>query len=167
MFMGHLGIALGAKGIRKDVSLLLLCLAATGPDLVDLAVEGTGHTNGASLWTHSLAAMACYALALFAIYNLVTHRFRAALLLGCVAASHVLVDLITSRMVLWPGGPPLGLHLYLHRTADLLLESLVVLAGWGWYFRTLPEKHRFSFASIAILLVLLAMQGVMATINIS
>lgn len=167
MFMGHLGIALGAKGFRKDVSLIPLCLAAVAPDLIDFAMEGSGHPKGAGLWTHSLAAMVCYAVAVFAICIFFTHDGEAAALLGSVAASHVLVDLITSRMVLWPGGPPLGLHLYLHRWADLLLESAVVLGGWGWYLRTLPEKRRLSVPSIAILLLLLTMQGVMATMDIS
>lgn len=167
MFMGHLGIALGAKGFRRDISLVLLCLAAVGPDLIDFAIEGSKNTTGAGLWTHSLLAMFCYAVILFAVYALTTHQYKAALVLGFVAASHVLVDLITSRMVIWPGGPPLGLHLYLHRLADLLLESTVVLVGWLWYLQTLPGKRRLSISSVAILLVLLAMQGVMATMNVS
>lgn len=167
MFMGHLGIALGAKGFRRDISLTLLCLAAVGPDLVDFALEGNGHANGAGLWTHSLLAMLSYAAILFAAYAFTTHNYKAALVVGLVAASHVLVDLITSHMILWQGGPPLGLHLYLHRFADLLLESAVVLVGWLLYLRTLPGKHRVSIASVAILLVLLAMQGVMATMKIS
>jgi hypothetical protein len=167
MFMGHLGIALGAKGFRKDISLTLLCLAAVGPDLVDFALEGSGRANGAGLWTHSLLAMLCYAAIFFAAYAFTTHNYRAALVVGIVAASHVLVDLITSHMVLWQGGPPLGLHLYLHRLVDLLLESTVVLVGWLWYLKTLPQNRRISVPSVAILLVLLAMQGVMATMKIS
>ena len=130
-------------------------------------MEGSGHIKGAGLWTHSLPAMACYAVAVFAICIFFTHDRKSAFLLGIVAASHVLVDLITSHMVLWPGGPPLGLHLYLHRWADLFLESAVVLAGWGWYLRTVPVKRRLSVPSIAILLLLLTMQGVMATMDVS
>jgi hypothetical protein len=167
MFMGHLGIALGAKGTRKDIGLLLLCLVAVGPDLIDFSLEGAGYPQGAGLWTHSLASMLCYGLVLFTIYSLTTRQYGAALLVGAVAVSHVLVDLITSHMVLLPGGAPHGLHLYLHRWADLILESSVVFAGWIWYIRTLPEMRRISLGSVAILLVLLTMQGVMATMHIS
>ena len=167
MFMGHLGIALGSKGARKNISLLLLCLVAVGPDLIDFTLEGAGRAQGGGLWTHSIAAMLCYGFGLFVIYSLATRDYKSALLVGGVAASHVLVDLITSHMVLWRGGSPHGLHLYMHRWTDLVLESLVVLAGWTWYIQTLPEKRRISLGSIAILLVLLAMQGFMATMNIS
>ena len=167
MFMGHLGIALGAKGARKKISLLILCLAAVTPDLIDFALEGAGHPNGAGLWTHSLAAMLAYAVFFFAAYSLVTKSYGAAVLVGFVASSHVLADLITSHLMLWPAGPLLGLHLYLHRWADFTLETLVILAGWTWYIQTLPRQRRLSIGSVTILLVLIAMQGVMATMKIS
>lgn len=166
MFMGHLGIALGAKSMRKEVSLLLLCVAATAPDLVDFTLMSR-YPGGAGLWSHSLVAMFGYAILFFSFYKLTLHRTTTALLLGVVAASHVLLDLITSRMVLWPGGSPMGMHLYLRRYADLCLESAVVLAGWLLYARSIPQQRRSSLPSVAILLVLLAMQGFMATVKIT
>ena len=166
MFMGHLGVALAAKGIRKEVSLALLCVAAVAPDLIDFAIPGnSGH--GAGLWSHSIVAMFGYGFIFALVYRLTNHPTAEAALVGSVAASHVLLDLVTSRMVLWNGGPPLGLHLYMHRYADLSLECLVILLGWLWYVRTLPQQRTLSFPSIAILLVLWAMQGVMATMNVS
>ena len=166
MFMGHLGVALGAKGARKDVSLLLLCLAAVAPDLIDFTAM-VRYPNGAGLWTHSIAAMVAYAVLFFAAYFITTRKTDAALIVGAVAASHVLLDLITSHMVLWQGGPPLGLHLYLQRLADLCLESAVVLAGWLWYVRSLAPQRRYSVASVSILVILLAMQGLMAMVKIA
>ena len=166
MFMGHLGVALAAKGVRKEVSLALLCVAAVAPDLIDFAVPAR-HGHGVGLWSHSIAAMLGYGFLFFLVYRLRKHSLAEAVLVGSVAASHVLLDLVTSRMVLWNGGPPVGLHLYMHRYADLLLECLVILLGWLWYVRTLPQQRKVSLPSIAILLVLWVMQGVMATMNVS
>lgn len=167
MFMGHIGIALAAKACSKQLSLLLLCLVAVAPDLVDFALEGTGHAHGAGLWTHSLVSMIGYAILVALSYLALLRDKRGALLLGAVAATHVLADLVTSSMPLWPNGPKLGLHLYVHRISDLLLESAVVLVGWAFYLRTLPTARRLSAASITMLIILLAMQGFMATMNIS
>jgi hypothetical protein len=167
MFMGHLGVALGAKGTRRDVSLLLLCIAAVLPDLIDFALEGAGHADGAGLWTHSLTAMLIYAVAFFAAYALMTHRYVAALIVGMVAASHVLLDLITSRVTLWRNGPVAGFHLYAHKDWDVLLEMAVIVAGWYVYGRSLKPERRWSGAAWTILVVLIAMESVTLMVNFS
>lgn len=168
MFMGHLGIALGAKGARPELPLLLLSVAATAPDLIDFTLEGLGHRQGAGLWTHSLPAMAAYGL-LFSGAYLLAHRraVAAALLLGLVACSHVLTDLITSRITLWRSGPVVGLHLYGHLYWDLLLECCVIVLGWVWYGRSLPETRRRTVANYALLAVLLAMQALTLIVRFS
>ena len=167
MYMGHLGIALAAKGARRDVSLLVLCLAAIAPDLVDFSLEGLGHVAGGGLWSHSLAAMVGYGVLFALCYGTATHRLGAALLVGAVASSHVLADLVTSRMVLWRGGPPLGLHLYIHPRLDFLVEGSVILIGWWLYGTSLPDKRRFSVEAFGMLVVLLGLQAYMATLSIT
>ena len=114
MFMGHLGTRSAQKGAREHISLPSLCLVAIGPNLVDFSLERSGHSQGAGLWTHSLASMLCYAVILFTGYSVITQRYEAALLLGLIAGSHVLADLITSHRVLWPGGPRSACTFYLH-----------------------------------------------------
>jgi hypothetical protein len=167
VFMGHLGIALGAKGQRSEISLLVLCIAATLPDLIDFPLMGLGYSEGAGLWTHSVAALVCYGVAFGLGYLLITRDVTSSLVLGAVASSHVLVDFLTSRMVLWRGGPALGLHLYVSPIFDFILEGSVIGAGWWLYTMTLKKRSRFAAASIAILLILLAMQGWMETLHIS
>ncbi len=165
--MGHLGIALGAKGMRPEVSLLLLSTAAVAPDLIDLSLQGAGRVDGAGLWTHSLLAAALSSLAVFVAYRATTRNTAGAALVAIVTASHLLADLITSHMVLWPGGKAYGLHLYLHRWGDLTLECAVIVAGWLLYTRTLPSARRHSPTALGIPSVLLATQSLVAILNVS
>lgn len=167
MFMGHLGIALGAKGWRRDIALPLLCVAAVLPDLIDFTLEGAGHPQGAGLWTHSLGAMVGYACVFAAPYALATRNYLSAFALGAVAASHVLADLITSRLTLWQGGPTAGLHLYAHKHADIALECVVIVAGWLLYGRNLSPRLRRSGRSLAMVLVLVLVEGVTAFVKFS
>lgn len=167
MYMGHLGIALAAKGKRPEVSLLVFCLAAVAPDLVAFSALGLGHANLGDLWSHTLAAMGGYTILFFLVYWLFTRRLIAALYIGAVAASHVLVDLITSHMPLWGGGPRIGLHLYLHPGRDFALEAAFILTGWFLYIQSLAPQRRLSPLSVGMLLLLLCLQGYMATLNIS
>lgn len=167
MFMGHLGIALGAKGLRPEINLGVLCVAAVAPDLVDFAWLSTGRPNGTGLWTHSFTAMLAQAVVFGLVYVLLTRRVADSLVAGAVAGSHVAVDLLTSRMTMWPGGSPMGLHLYVWPRTDFLLEGGVILAGWWLYSRSLQAARRFTWASFTILVVLLVLQGGMETLHIS
>ena len=166
MYTGHLGIALGAKGLRPDVNLWLLAIASLAPDLIDFSLQAAGGPDS-TLWTHSLPASAAFGLFFFAVAWLLTRNMTAALLVGLVASSHVFADLITSRLQLWPGGPPAGLHWYRRPLLDLTVESAVVIAGWLLYVRTLSRERRFSLAAWAMLVLLLGLQGFMETMGVS
>jgi hypothetical protein len=165
MYTGHIGIALGAKGIQKHLSLWLLCLAALMPDLIDFSAQLV--RSDTSLWTHTLPGMIASAAIFFAAGWIVTRSVILGVVTGIVACSHVLADLLTSRLTLWPGGPISGLHWYLHPLLDFGLEAVLVLGGWLLYGRSLPKSRRFSTASFAMLILLLALQGYMATLGIS
>lgn len=165
MYTGHIGIALGAKGCQEKVSLWLLCIAALMPDLIDFSAQ-IFHSDTSS-WTHTLPGMLAAAALFFAAGWIATRTIAASVLVGVVAASHVLVDLLTSRLALWPGGPLAGLHWYRRPMLDFGVEAAIVVSGWLFYGRSLPTGKRFSPASLAIVVMLLALQGYMATLNVS
>ena len=165
MYTGHIGLALGAKGFQRQVNLWLLCIAASAPDLVDFSAQM--FRIDTSLWTHTLPGMAGAAVLFFAVGWVLTRSVIASVVTGLLAASHMTADLLTSRLRLWPGGPVAGLHWYLRPTLDFSIETFIVLVGWLLYGRSLPASKRFSPASIAIVVILLALQAYMATLNIS
>jgi len=165
MYTGHIGIALAVRGARHDLSLWLLCVAALMPDLIDFAAQAVKVDT--SLWTHTLAGMLGFGVVFLGLGWLAARSVAAGLLTGITACSHVLADLVTSRLTLWSGGPVAGLHLYLHPGLDFVLEAAVVLGGWYLYGHTLPASRRFSLASFAMLALLLALQGFLATQNVA
>ena len=83
---------------------------------------------------------------------------RAAAVGGAVF-SHVLADLLTSRLPAWPGGPTVGLHLYRFDAVDVALEAAVVLVGWALYRRSLTPVQRRTWPVRAILVAVLAFQA--------
>ena len=165
MYTGHIGLALGVKGYQKQVSLWLLCVAALFPDLIDFTAQLFKVET--SVWTHTLPGMVGSTILFFAAGWIVTRSVVAGVATGLLACSHVCVDLLTSRLPLWWSGPVEGLHWYRRPLLDFGVEAAVVLTGWLLYGRSLPEARRFSAASFAMLLILLALQGYLATLNIS
>jgi hypothetical protein len=170
MYTGHLGIALGAKGIRPGVPLWAFVAASQACDWVDAAVWPFGHADPASGrwlvagdWTaqmvsHSLPSVAVIALVLCALYYAATRDGRGAWAVAGVAISHVLADYVTAEKPTWPGGPRVGLSLYRHSAADFVVEAAVVLSGWLLYRRSLPPGRSSSAAAWLMLSALVALQ---------
>jgi hypothetical protein len=165
MYTGHIGIALAVKGARSELSLWLLCFAALMPDLVDFSAQPFGaDTSGL---THTLPGMLGEGVLFFLLGWAIVRNLGAALAAGLTACSHMPADLLTSRLVLWPGGPVAGLHWYRYHLLDLAVEATVVAVGWLLYGRTLPGPRRFSVASLAMLVLLLSLQGMLATMDVA
>ena len=160
MFLGHYGVALGAKGARNELPLGLLLLAAAAPDIVDPVL--TAMRVHADVYTHSLPAMAAYAVMFGVVARALGFGWPTAAWLAGVAASHVLTDYLTSRIMTWPGGPLLGLHLYARPWADFALEAGVILAGWLIYRRALAPQRRNSIVSFSIPVVLIGLEAAVA-----
>ncbi len=160
MYCGHIGIGLGAKGLRPHVSLALLLIAAFGPDWFETALIALGVRNTPE-WSHSIPAVAVLAalFVLFALSRRDTSR-QDALLVGAVCQSHLLVDYLTGRKPLWFRGPRFGLGLYHYPLLDFVLEGAVIFVGWTLYRRSLPQirqrNHPFVYG---LLVALLAMQA--------
>jgi hypothetical protein len=113
MFIGHFAVAFGAKKYAPRVSLGVLFLACQladiiWPNLVLLGIEKvevepgiTGITPLNFLyypWSHSLVAMLLWSI-IFAVLYVVLRRAgtRAAIVIGVVALSHWVLDVLTHR----------------------------------------------------------------------
>ncbi len=152
MFLGHYGLALGAKTLALRVSLGTLVLAAQFVDEVwpTLLLSGVEHVRvvpglmAASPLdfhdypiTHSLLMGVIWSLLVGGIYLLVQRDRRGALVVGALVLSHWGLDFIVHRpdLPLWPGGPLVGLGLWRSQALTLLLELTTFGGGIALYVR--------------------------------
>ena len=165
MYVGHLGFALGAKGMRRSVPLWLLVLATQACDWGDavlLVIAPHLHDRASEMWTHSIPAVLLLALAFAGAYLLVRRDAAGAALLGGVVISHVLADYLTGLKPTWPGGPMIGLGLYGHPRWDVAIEAFVIVVGWLVYMRVVPKERtslRAAWVMLGTLVVLQILAG--------
>jgi hypothetical protein len=159
MYAGHVGIALGAKGLRKTAPLWLLIFASQMPDWADAALCFAGiRTTIPGMYSHSLPAIAILTVLAACIAAVVSRERQAILVVAALVVSHALADLITGDKATWPGGPVIGLRLYHCPMLDFCLEAVVIIAGWLIYRRSLPAERRSSKPAFALLGTLLVLQ---------
>ena len=155
MIAGHFGLAAGVKAKEPAVPLWALMLATswldvvfvplflTGVETIERAPDATGpygadiiHAN----YTHSLFG----AIVLSLIFGFVARRFwgdRAGVVLGLVAFSHWVLDLLVHRgdlpILIGNVGhlPTLGFGLWRYPAVSATLELLLVLGGAWLYWR--------------------------------
>jgi membrane-bound metal-dependent hydrolase YbcI (DUF457 family) len=179
MIAGHFGFAAIVKSRERQVPLWSLMLATVWLDIVFVPlflmgietlkpVAGTPGGYGQNLiyadYTHSLLG----ALLLSAVFGLLfSWRWgkRCAFVLGFVAFSHWLLDLLVHRhdMPILPGNagnlPRLGFGLWQFKTASILAELLLVLIGAWSYWRAArtatQAAHRGRSRAIASALLIL------------
>ncbi len=142
MYIGHVGAALAAKRVRRSIGLLVLLVATYAPDWVDTSLCMAGAFSPQGMLSHSIPAVALFALVGFAAYATATRDWRGGLVVGAVILSHMLLDWITGYKPTWPGGPMIGLRFYDHPIADFIAESVVIVIGALLYARTLPARKR-------------------------
>ena len=142
MYLGHVGIALAAKGVRRDVALLVLLIATYAPDWVDSGLCLAGAYDPRGMFSHSLPAVAVMSVIAVAAYRIYSRDSAASWLIAAVIFSHVLMDLVTGHKPTWPGGPMIGLGLYRQPLADFLVEGALIVAGVTIYRHTLPPRSR-------------------------
>jgi len=158
MFIGHYGVAFGARAVEQRIPLWVYFLAVQWVDilwcvLVYLGVERVHIQPGVNPssplvfdyypYTHSLVAGLAWALAAYGVYFLVT-RARGARAAGVVLAlavlSHWLLDFVVHLPDLdiaresWK----VGLGLWNYPLVETLLEIALLLAGLALYFRRSP-----------------------------
>jgi hypothetical protein len=153
MIAGHFGFAALVKGREQSTPLWVLMLASVWLDIefVPLFLAGIktiqpvgGHQGyGSSMiyadYTHSFAGM----LVLSAILALLSRPFwgtRSAMVIGLVAASHWVLDLVVHRadMPILPGNrahlPRVGFGLWRFPWVSAAIEAVLVLLGAGVYW---------------------------------
>ena len=157
MYIGHVAIALGSKGLWRDAPLWLLVVAAHSCDWVDAAMCGAGVEPNA-MWSHSILAVAVIAVALALVARASGSARTVAVVVAGTVASHLVVDYITGKKPTWPGGPAIGLNLYHHPGWEFVVEAVVITAGWLLYRGSLRPAERTSRPAYLLLVVLLGLQ---------
>lgn len=175
MFIGHYAVALAAKRFMPRTSLGALVAAALLPDLVwpvcvlagwesvEIAPGITAFNPldfTAYPWSHSLLMVIGWGAAAGLAWW-VTGRDRAgAAVIGCLVASHWLLDWITHRpdLPLWPGDASLyGLGLWNSIAGTTVLEGGMFAAGsWLYLFGTQPTNRKGRYGMPSLLLLLAA-----------
>ena len=156
MFVGHFGVAFGAKRYAPAVSLGILFLAAQladliWPNLVLLGIEQLRIDPGATVltpldfvyypWSHSLVALAVWG----ALFALLYAGVTAALVIAALVLSHWVLDALVHRadMPLLTGtGVRVGLGLWNHPVAAVATELAIFGAGVWLYLRRTRATDR-------------------------
>jgi hypothetical protein len=177
MFIGHFGLAFGAKKAAPAVSLGSLFLACQfadllWPTLLLLGIERVEVEPGVTAMTpldfvsypysHSLLALCAWGLAVGIVYALVRRaRGLAALTLVALVVSHWVLDVVTHRpdLPLTLNGPArLGLGLWFSIPATLAVEFVLFGAGLAVYLRATSARDRIGsiglWTLVAFLLVI-------------
>jgi membrane-bound metal-dependent hydrolase YbcI (DUF457 family) len=173
MFIGHHAVAFAAKRVAPRTSLGTLMLAATLLDLIWplfllLGIESVrvqpGNTAFTPLdfvsypWTHSLLMAAAWSIAAGAVYWWRTRYARGAVTVGCAVVSHWVLDFFTHRpdLPLYPGGPKVGLGLWGHPAATIVIESLMFAVGIAFYFASTRPRDGKGWMTLWSFIVFLA-----------
>lgn len=171
MFIGHFGVGLAAKSAAPKVSLGTLFLAAQWVDLLwpTLLLLGVEHVElnspRASLpltfsdypVTHSLLLGLVWA-GLFSIaYLWVRRSGRGAWVVGLAVLSHWLLDWVVHvpDLPLFPGGPRVGLGLWLIPAGAQVFELLLFVVGVLLYLRATRPKGGMGRWLLALLIAFL------------
>jgi hypothetical protein len=174
MFLGHYGVALGAKRLAPRTSLGTLTFATQFLDelwpLLLLAgieqvriVPGLMPANPLDFtyypFSHSLLFAVIWGVVIGAVYLAVRRYGRGAWVVGGVVISHWILDLPVHRpdLPLWPGSPVrLGAGAWNSVPLTLVLEFGVFLAGLAIYLRATRPADRIGRWALWAMVVVLA-----------
>ena len=175
MLIGHIGVALGAKGIAPKVPLPALILAAEFLDVlwpiflmagIEHAQIEPGFTVVSPLnlydypYSHSLAAALLWAGAFGFAYRLLKEDSWGGWVLGLLVLSHWPLDAIVHRpdLLVYPGGPErIGFAVWNSLGQTLLLEGALFVGGILVYCGVTEAKDRAGVYSFWPLMLLLGL----------
>ncbi|MBT4703403.1 MAG: hypothetical protein HOB79_20200 [Rhodospirillaceae bacterium] len=176
MFIGHFGVGFGAKYFAPKVSLGVLLAGAQfidllWPTLLQLGVERVQITPGATTVTplvfehypvsHSLLAVAGWALAMGLGYFGLKRSFRGALVLGILVLSHWGLDAVVHQpdLLLLPGGDIMvGLNAWSSLPLTLGIELTIFSVGVWMYIRVTKANDaigRWAFWGLVLFLLII------------
>lgn len=178
MFLGHFGAGFGAKAIASRVSLGWLFAAAQfidllWPTLLLAGIERVRIVPGATAVTplvfehypvsHSLAAVAAWAVLVGAAYLAVRKDLRGALVLALLVVTHWLLDALVHApdLPLYPGSATMaGLGAWSSLPLTLAIEvPLFALGAWLYARSTRPLDATGTWAFGGLVAFLLAIQA--------
>ena len=161
MFLGHFGLAFGAKKPAPGLSLGALFAASQFADLLwptllllgyERVVIRPGITTVTPLdfvsypYSHSLLALCAWAVLWLAIYLVLARtRIAASITIAALVLSHWLLDYVTHRpdLPLTPGGSArVGLGLWNSLPGTLIAEFAIFAAGLLLYLRATAPRDR-------------------------
>jgi membrane-bound metal-dependent hydrolase YbcI (DUF457 family) len=174
VFIGHYGVAFGAKRFAPGVSLGILFLAAQladliWPNLVLLGVEQFRIEPGATVltpldfvhypWSHSLVALTVWGVLFGLLYVALTRAGRtAALVIAALVLSHWVLDVVSHRadVPVLPGdGLRVGLGLWNYPVAAVIVELAIFGAGVWLYLKRTKANDRIGNIGLWALVVFL------------
>jgi hypothetical protein len=180
VFLGHYAVGLAAKRVAPKTSLGVLIAAVQLPDLLWPIFLLTGWEQvriepGNTAFTplaftsypisHSLVNVIGWGIFLALVFHVVTRRARDAVWVALLVVSHWILDFVTHRpdLPLYPGGGPLlGLGLWNHVAATIMVESVMLLLGTALYVRTTRARNgigRYGFWLLLVMLVSIYITG--------
>jgi len=181
MFVGHYGVAFGAKPAAPPVPLWVYFIAVQWLDvvwsvLVLLGVEklhivpGFTEANPYDLYympyTHGLPGAIVLSLLFGAVVAALVPRRRAAVFLTIAAAafSHWILDLVVHvpDLPLYDDSDKVGLGLWRHVAVSFPLEIIVLVAGAWIFARALPPASRRGHIALRSFVALLVLVQVYA-----
>jgi hypothetical protein len=178
MFLGHYGVAFALKRVQPKLSLGTLFLAVQLPDLLwgvfllagwEQVRIDPGYTTVTPLQfieypiSHSLLGMLCWGLIGAAVYYSwptrdTSRHWQAAGVVGLAVVSHFPLDVVVhvpDLPVFGQASTKLGLGLWNHPTATLLLELGTLAAGVAVYVGFRSRRHPARVGRLAGLVLLL------------
>jgi len=182
MFIGHIAVALAAKGAAPKTSLGTLAVAVEFTDLLwpvflVLGWEQVRIVPGMTAVTpldfvsypisHSLLADIGWASLFAGLYLILKRSPKGAFVIWACVMSHWILDAISHRpdLPLYPGGGALiGLGLWNSLPATLLLEGAMFVAGVAIYLRSTRAKDKtgvIAFRTLIIVFVILYLVNVL------
>ena len=173
MFIGHYGVALGAKKVKNAPSLGTLFLASQFIDLIwplfilvgieKVKVE-PGNTAFTPLnfvsypYSHSLLAVLIWAILFGLIYYFIKKNLKNSILLGGLVLSHWFLDLIVHQpdlQILPWDHLRVGFGLWNSVIFTIIIEGLIFLTGSYLYFQSTKERSKKGSIGIWSLLIFL------------
>ena len=160
MYAGHVGVAVGAKGLRSALPLWALIIASQLPDWADASMCLAGVANSTPGWySHSFPAIGVLTIVGALVYLATTRDAVGSAFVGALVLSHAPLDYLTGLKPTWSGGPIIGLQLYRHPGWDFVAEAMVILTGWVVYRASFPKNRQSSREVWSMLGALLAIQA--------